>query len=128
MNTRLHRLAIAVLLLSGLLGASPLSVGAASAGIEVQHRDIMLGLLGATLVLSVFVPWLRLPAIGASVLSKLAFIAVALATAWGGEPVPAQFWLEVLLTITLLAAGVVLWREARQEARWHGMLPFRPET
>jgi hypothetical protein len=128
MNTTLHRFAIVVLLLSGLLGAIPPSVDAASAGIEVQHRDFMLGLLGATLMLSVFVPWLRLPAIGASVLSKLAFIAVAAATAFGGGPVPSQVWLEVLLTASLVGAGIVFLREAWQEARWNGMLPVRLES
>jgi hypothetical protein len=129
-NTHLHRLAVAVLLLSGLLGALPFSPGPATASgaIEVQHRDFMLGLLSAALVLSAFVPPLRLPAVAASLLSKLAFIAVAVATVLGGEPAPAQMWLETLLTMTLLGAGAVLWREARQDARWNGVLPLRAEV
>jgi hypothetical protein len=128
MTAHLHRLGIAALLLSGLIGVYPLWEMTTAAAIEVQHRDFMLGLLSATLFLSAFLPKLRLPAIAASVLSKLAFIAVAAATAASGEPVVAQLWLEGLLAAALLAAGIGFWREGRQEARWDGMLPVRWEV
>jgi hypothetical protein len=128
MTAHLHRLGIAVLLLSGLIGVLPLWQVANPAALEVQHRDCMLALLSATLVLLAFLPKLRLPGIAASVLSKLAFIAVTAATAAGGEPVPAQVWVEAFLTAALLAAGTGFWREGRQEARWNSMLPLRSEA
>jgi hypothetical protein len=127
MTTHLHRLVVPVLLLSGFLGVVALGQPASPAAIESQHRDFMLGLLSALLILSAFVPRLRLPVIAASVLSKVAFIAVA-ATTGGGGSVLAQVWLELLLTAALVAAGAVLWREARQEARWHGVVGLRPEA
>jgi hypothetical protein len=127
MNTHLHRLAIAALLLCGLVGALPVWQ-ANPAELEVQHRDLMLGLLSATLVLSAFVPRLRLPALVASVLSKVAFLAVAVTTGSSAELVSQQVFFESALTAILLAAGVVLWREARQDARWHGMLRLGPEV
>jgi hypothetical protein len=128
MTAHLHRLGIAVLLLSGLIGVLPLWQSANQAAIEVQHREFMLGLLSATLVLAAVLPKLRLPAIAASVLSKLAFIAVAAATASGSEPVVAQVWVEAFLTAALLAAGTAFWREGRQEARWDGMPTLRSEA
>jgi hypothetical protein len=91
----------------------------------VQHRDFMIGLLSATLILSAFVPQLRVPAIAASVLSKLRFISVAVTTVPGLEGVSMQLWLEVLLAAGLLAAGIFFWREARQDACWNGVLPLR---
>lgn len=127
MNAHLHRLGIAVLLLSGVLGIVPVWQ-AAPAAIEVQHRDLMLGLLSASLFLSALLPQLRLPAIAASVVSKLAFVAVAMASVSGGGAAPAQIWLEVLLSAALLAAAAVFLREAWQEARWNGMLPVRLES
>ena len=126
MNIHLHRLAIAALLLCGLLGSLPVWQ-ANPAELEVQHRDLMLGLLSATLVLSAFVPRLRLPALIASVLSKLAFLAVAVTTGGTGL-VSDQVFFESVLTAVLLVAGIVLWREARQDARWHGMLRLDPEV
>jgi hypothetical protein len=126
--THLHRFGIAVLLLSGLLGVLPLWDAPNPAVIEVQHREVMLVLLSATLFLSAFASKLRLPAIAASVLSKLGFIVVAVATTSGGEPISTQVWLEVLLTGALVAAGIVFAREAWQEARWNGMLRIRLES
>jgi len=128
MNAHLNRLGIAVLLATGVVGVFSIWQATNPAAVEVQHRDFMLGLLSVALLFSAAVPQLRLPAISASVLSKLAFIAAAAATQAGGEAVPSQVWLEVLLTVALVAAGIVFAREAWQEARWNGMLPIRLES
>ena len=128
MAAHLHRLGIAVLVLSGLTGVVSLWQVTNPGAIELQHRDVMLGLLSGTLLLSVLLPTLRLPAIAASVLSKLAFIAVAVATLGSGEAASGQVLLEVLLTAALVATGAMFWREWRQEARWNGVLPLRPEA
>jgi hypothetical protein len=132
MRIHSHRLAIAVLLSVGLLAATPLWLESAPPAlpaemlqlpaawlVQFEHRQFMVGLLGATLILAAFIPWLRLPAIGASVLSKLAFVVVAAATTAGADPIGAQVWLEAALAVALLAAAFVLWQESREEERWN---------
>ena len=64
---------------------------------------------------------LRLPAIGAGVLAKLALVGLAAAA---GSPLP---WPEVLQVAALALAGGVLVRQARLEDRWNGVLPLRQE-
>lgn len=126
MDIQLHRLGIAALLLSSLFGV--LSIWpTTNAAIEAQHRDFMLGLIGGAEFFAAFVPRLRLPVIAISVLSKLAFVVVAVRPALLGEPISAQILLEVLLTAALVGAGAVFCREAWQEARWNGMLAVRLE-
>ena len=133
MHTHLHRFALAVLVLCGVLGAAAAGWPAANgvAGqvlpssvwpVAIQHRQFMLGLLGAMLVLSTLLPALRLPAIAASVLSKVGFVAVAASAALSGiEPLAVQAWIELGAIAALLAAAAVFWREARTEARWDGV-------
>ena len=138
MHDFLHRAAIALLLVSGVLTtvASVESIDASrsvadAAGalpqLLVQHWGFMMGLLGAGLVLAAVLPSLRLPVLGAAVLSKSAFAAIALTSgaAEAGGLSAALF--ELAMLTLLLSAGAVFVREAWQEARWHGMLPLRPE-
>jgi len=91
----------------------------------VWHRQLLLGVLGAGLVLSACVPVLRLAAAGAAILSKLGFLAISLTAA---APVTSSQWLEALLLVLLAAAASVFAREALQQARWDGVLPLRQES
>lgn len=126
MNDLMHRLALAVLVVSGLLTAALPWAPPEAAGVPlVLHRQFMVGLLGLGLALAAALPSLRLPAIAAAVLSKAAFIALALVspeTQVGGL---AAIALETVLAGLLCAAAAVFLREAREDARWHGMLPLR---
>ncbi|HSV34315.1 MAG TPA: hypothetical protein VLI46_02100 [Ramlibacter sp.] len=132
-----HRSALALLVACGLLSvalvafdpgfADLLDYFAASPGpwavLQTQHRHFLLGLLGASLILSAFVPALRPAALGASILSKVAYLALALATVSQPGALAPVAWLEAALVLGLISAAALLAREAWQEARWHGMLP-----
>lgn len=122
MHELLHRSAVAALLLSGALTAfMPADMGLLldpAAASLLAHRQFMLGLLGAGLLVAVFVPSWRLPAVGAAIVSKAALLIIF----------PGAAALESTLLLLLLAAAMVFAREAWQEARWHGMLPLRPEA
>ena len=115
-----HRVAVAALLLCAVLVAGTYGDVSASASPWMQHRQFMLGLLGAGLALSAFVPGLRPAAIGATVLSEISFLAIA----W---PAPAAQEVAVHAAVVLLLAfaGAVFLREAVQQARWDGVLPSR---
>ena len=133
-----HRAAIALLVVCGLLTALlpaavvhalPLGAGGELVPpLVLQHWQFMTGLLGAGLVLAAFWPSLRLPAIGAAILSKAAFAAIAVLAGPAGSGPLLAVAVELAWAALLLAAGAVFLREARQDARWHGMLPFQQET
>lgn len=131
----LHRICLAVLIVAGILGIAlpPWDAGgmglmavALEAGGEfaaqAHYQRFLLDLVGAGLVLSAFLPMLRPAAIGAAVLSKLAYIVLA----WGTAP-----WqplaLEAAGAALLLAAGWALARRAEREARWNGLASLRGE-
>lgn len=124
-----HRLAVAALLVAGLLTAVPMLFPAdASLSLPlVQHRQFMQAMLAAGVLLAAFVPALRLAAIGAAVLSNGAFSAMTLLA--GPAPGWAPYaWPAAVSLVPLLFAGVVLAREAWQQARWDGVLPLRQEA
>ncbi len=121
-----HRFAVAILLICGFLSAIVIPWDAGHA-VEARQLQFILGLLGASLVLSAFVPALRLPAVGASVLCKVGYLVLL----WDGDGFARMspiVWVEAVMLLALGAAAVVLMREAWQEARWHGMLPWHPEA
>ncbi|MBI2770310.1 MAG: hypothetical protein HYX47_11855 [Burkholderiales bacterium] len=122
-----HRAALLILVVAGILTVSPLLGSGANYSNEawavVQHRQFMLGLLGAGLVLSAFVPALRLAAIGGAILSKTAFLVISLDAAF----TRAQ-WLDAGLLGLLVLAAVVLAREAQQQARWDRRPLLLPEA
>ena len=92
----------------------------------MQHWYFLICILAAGLIVSAFVPALRLGAIGAAVLSKLAYIGFAQgadSTGWADST-----WLEAAMVLFLIAAAVILAREAWLEARWDHVLPLRPEA
>lgn len=121
-----HRLAVAALLVAGLLTAVPLLFPAeASLSLPVvQHRQFMQAMLAAGVVLAAFLPALRPAAIGAAALSNGAFSAMALLAGPGPAWAP-YAWPAAASLVPLLFAGLVLAREARQQARWEGVLPLR---
>jgi hypothetical protein len=122
-----HRAALAVLVLAGCLtGLSPLASGGLHdtqfpALLALWHRQLLLGVLGAGLVLAVVVPALRPAALGAAILSKAGYLAIWLATA---APLTASQWLEAGLLALLLGASAVFGAEAWRQARWDGVLPL----
>lgn len=90
-----RKIAIALLVVIGVLTASPIVTAFNPNGITalysvalendavlllVRHRQILLGLLGATLVCGAFFGSLRMMAIAINVLSKSAFLVFSLTT------------------------------------------------
>lgn len=130
-----YRLAVAVLLLAGF-STLALSLGAA-AGLPLAgspdpvfaplawHRHLLASMIGAGLVIAVFVPGLRFAAVAAAILDKASFTAVSLAA---GSRLEIPQWVDAVVLVALVAAVTVLARRARQEARWEGMLPLRREA
>jgi hypothetical protein len=121
MHELLHRLAVALLVVSGALTAcSPFAIGLPVdpyAASLLAHWQFMLVLLGIGLVVAAFVPSWRLPAVAVAIASKAAFLVIT----------PGASALETALLLLLLVAAVVFAREAWQEARWDRMLPIRSE-
>jgi hypothetical protein len=110
-----HRLAIAALALGGLATLA-LSWDPASPALPlVMHRQVMTALLGGGLLLSLFLPALRLPAVGAAVLSKAAWVVLLLVASTAASPLA---HLEAVLALLLAGAGAVFFHEMRREARW----------
>ena len=122
MHELLHRLAVALLMVSGALTVcSPFAIGLPldpHAASLLAHWQFMLVLLGIGLVIAAFVPSWRLPAVALAIASKAAFLVIT----------PGVAALEVALLLLLVLAGAVFAREAWQEARWHGMLRLRSEA
>ena len=131
-----HRIAVAALLAAGLI-TTALAVTRWS-GVEGQiasllvHRQFLLALLGAALLIAVPVSSWRLPAVAAALASKVWLFVIWLTGPGAGagplaaSPVPGAP-LEAAVMIMLALAMAVFAREAWQEARWHGVLPLRPE-
>lgn len=122
MHELLHRLAVALLLVSGILTAcAPFSIGLPldpqAAGL-LAHWQFMLVLLGTGLVIAAFAPSWRLPVVTAAIITKGAFLVFS----------PNAAALEAGLVLLLAVAAIVFAREAWQEARWDRMLPVRSEA
>lgn len=130
MHDFLHRAAVAGLLIAGVLtAASPLAQSGAALTLAdalwplVMYGQLLVGVLGAGLVLAAFVPQLRLAMVGAAIVSKAGFLAIAVS---GG--VSAGQWFEALLLVLLLGVATVLSLDALRQARWDGVLPLRQES
>jgi hypothetical protein len=129
MNDLAHRIALVLLVAAGcatvvLQWPAPAASGGLAA--MLLHRQFMLGLLGAALVLAAFWPMLRLPALAAAILSKAGFVALALLAA-DAPQYPVALLEGVLAALLAVSAGVFL-HEARREARWNGAVAWRPEA
>lgn len=119
MHDLFHRLAVALLFMAGLATlVEAAAAGPAPDTLWLRHHQVLVALTGAALAVATWWPPLRAPALGAGLLSKLALLAVALLHGpdYTGSP-----WLalQILLIVLLATAGVILAREARQEARWN---------
>jgi hypothetical protein len=117
-----RRFALALLLLTGL---SLVLAPAAGETLAMQYRATLLALLGAALALAPWLAALRLPAVAAALLAQLSWLLLALKALPAGADLPVVEFLQVL---ALLAAGTILVREARREARWNGLRPLRQES
>lgn len=73
----------------------------------MRHRAVLLGLLGASLIVAAFVPSWRLPAIIANVASMLVFVALALLTAATNAQTARTTVIDVVTTVALLVALVL---------------------
>jgi hypothetical protein len=125
MHDTAHRTALALLVLSGLGTALAALVGTEPDQPLVWHRQFMVALLGIGLVLAAVLPALRLPVIAAALLVKASALAIGLAS---GAPLGLTLAAEICGLVALLAAGAVFVHEARVEARWNGVLGWRPEV
>jgi hypothetical protein len=124
MSESLHRLALAAVFLVGLATLIALNQATGST-VADQHRQVMLALLAAALMLAPWMPVLRHSAIAAGIASNVALLALG----WSelGAAALAASPGEVVQLLALVAAGAVLVLEARREARWDGVLPLRQE-
>ncbi|MEO7548605.1 MAG: hypothetical protein ABIT82_09295 [Ramlibacter sp.] len=134
MHDSSQRLAIAMLLLAG---CSTLAISfSAPTGMQpawaagplaplVWHRHLLLAVLGAGLLAAVFLPGLRVAAAIAAIVDKAGFLAASLVT---GASLSRLQWVDAAMLAGLAVAAAVLARRARQEARWEGVLPLRPEA
>jgi len=131
MDDFLHRLAVTVLVICGLLSIAVIAwdpLTAAEGGwltALIQHREFMLALLGVGLLTAAFLPALRPALMTGSMLAKFAYLALALANVSHAADLAPAAWLEAGMLGALLAAAAVFLREARQEARWDGVPRLR---
>jgi hypothetical protein len=125
--------AVVGLLLAGVAtaGIAASGVGLPEAGhtlrslaLHTAHWQVLMTLLGAALVLAVFVARLRATAIGVALVAKSSLIAVSLASA----PPAAWMYAEGAILAVLVFSGTVFALRARQEARWNGLYSLRPEA
>lgn len=125
MHDAAHRTALFLLVATGLGTAV---AGLAGTGIDqplVAHRQFMVTLLGLGLVLAAWLRALRLPVIAAALLVKAGALAIGLAS---GTPVGLALGAELACVAALGMAGAVFLHEMRMEARWDGVLGWRPEV
>ena len=133
MHELFQRGAVGLLIICGALTAifpDPVGLSAFSNAPRelLVHRQALVGLLGAGLILAAFVPVLRMPMVAAAVLSKGAWLLIAMAAPDLAPVLGAAALREVLQVAALAGAGAVFVFEARREARWNGLLPARGEA
>jgi hypothetical protein len=126
MHDLLHRLAVALLALAALAASSVVWAQGPVAELPSAHRQWMLVALATVLAAAVVVPALRIPAVAAALLAKVAYLAAVLSYPVAGQTVGGLTW-DIAQALLLAAAGAVFLHEARQEARWDGVLPLRQE-
>ncbi|HEY9663989.1 MAG TPA: hypothetical protein V6C65_36525 [Allocoleopsis sp.] len=117
-----QNVAIALLVVIGLLTASPSITVFNPSGITalygvalendaalllVRHRQILLGLLGATLICGAFFDSLRMMAIAINVLSKSAFLALALTTSTLTPGLQRIVYFDVVSIVLLLVSTFI---------------------
>jgi len=120
------RLVRTVLLLIGLLNVAPAAIAllperigstygvsglSADAVLMMRHRAVLLGLVGAGLLLAVWLPRLRIAAIGAAAVSKVSFIALVFGLG-ANDALTRVAWIDVA-ALALIGAAAVLVRRVR---------------
>jgi hypothetical protein len=124
METLPERAVRALLIAIGVATATfvpPLAQDSAPSVPALYHQYVLL-LLALTLAAAAFVPAMRFPAVGAAVVVKAGFVAIALAAP--GAP-GSSLYAELALLAGLLATAALLLREWQREARWDGRIRGR---
>jgi hypothetical protein len=81
-----------------------------TAALLLRHRAVLLALVGLLLFAGAASAPLRVPAIAAALLSKLAYLGLYAATAAPAPEVGRVAKVDLVTALLLIAAGVVLWR------------------
>jgi hypothetical protein len=97
--------------LVGLYGIAPPTDPTA---ILLRHRQVLLGLLGAALLYAAADPRLRSPVIAAALVSKLAFIGLALGAPVSTGEITRVALVDVVAVLLLVVAAVGSRRYARE--------------
>jgi hypothetical protein len=119
METLPDRVSRALLILLGLatvLSAPPLTADRADLVPALYHLYVVL-LLALALLVAAFVPAIRLPVVGAALVVKAGFVAIALSTATTPASVRHA---ELVVFAGLLGLAALLLKAWRREARWDG--------
>ena len=127
-----RKIAIALLVMIGVLTASPIMTAFNPNGITalygvalendaalllVRHRQILLGLLGATLVCGAFWGSLRMMAITINVLSKSAFLVFSLTTSTLTPGLQRIVYFDVVSIVLLLMSAFIFFQHISQSRR-----------
>jgi hypothetical protein len=127
-----RKIAIALLVMIGVLTASPIMTAFNPNGITalygvalkndavlllVRHRQILLGLLGATLVCGAFWGSLRMMAITINVLSKSAFLGFSLTTPTLTPGLQRIVYFDVVAIVLLLMSAFIFFQHISQSRR-----------
>jgi hypothetical protein len=126
MHDLLHRLAVALLALAALAALAVAWASGPAMELPSAHRQWMLVVLAAVLAGAVVVPALRIPAVAAALLAKVAYLAAVASQPLAFQAPGSLAW-DAVQALMLAAAGAVFLYESRQEARWDGVLPLRQE-
>jgi hypothetical protein len=118
MHDLLHRLAVVFLFAAGLATLGEAFTTAAQPALWARHHQALIALTGAALVAAPWFASLRAPAVAVALVSRLTLLALAV-SGHGPETGPAWLAAQLLQLVLLASAGVILAREARQEARWN---------
>ncbi|MEM1082413.1 MAG: phosphopantetheine adenylyltransferase [Pseudomonadota bacterium] len=106
---------IHLLPISGVLGGPRLSalygIGIADTNLLIlmQHRAVVLGLLGVLLIMAAFRASLQLLAILAGLISTISFIVLVLWTGGYNESIQRVLYADVLAVVCLLVAAITLY-------------------
>ena len=113
---------IHVLPVSGVLGASRLAalydVGISETNLLIlmQHRAVLLGILGVFLIVSAFQSALQISAIIAGLISTLSFIVIAVGIGDYNESIQRVVFADAIAIICLLGAAITVFGKKANQA------------
>jgi len=114
---------IHLLPLPGVMGASRLerlygvAAGDPNAGILLQHRAVLFGLLGVLLIAAAFRPELRLVALVAGLVSTVSFLVIAWGVGGYNAQVARVVAADLVAVALLLVAAGIEWRAQASSVR-----------